>query len=201
MNKKQVNSLANITNQIRILYIKNLLIFQAPSIYQLIEGYINDSRRRGVEIGDLVVNPYIYNSRSLDVSFLISYIKSLNNLSEVLRNMYDEYLYDLTMKGAGGLYNNLYDFHIIFNSVNNVFNRYLVDQFLFEDFGIYQSKTSINTIMAMYESFNNYFVYTNKEKVDAFLLKKMVQTKSAKYLPYIYDKIFEQFEDIYLPFY
>ena len=201
MNKKQENSTVNTTNQIRILYIKNLLVFQALSIYQLIEKYIDESRRRGVEIGDLVVNPYVYNSKSLDISFLVSYIKSLNNLSGVLRDIYDDYLYDLNMMGVDGLYNNLYDFHIIFNAANNTLNKYLDDQYVFEDFGIYQSETSLDTIMAIYESFNDYFVYTIKGRVDPLLLKRMIQIKSTKYLPYIYDKIFEQFEDIYLPFY
>lgn len=196
-----MNSTNDTSNKIIISYIKSLIVFQSPSAYTLIKDYVEDARKKGVEIGNLIVNSYIYSAKSLNIWFLIDYIKSLDNLVCTFRDIYDEYLYEIKMKGVDDIYNNLYDFHIIFNAINNTFNKYICDQYLLDDFGIYQSETSLITIMSLYEVFNDYFVYTMKDKVDYMTLKKIVQIKSIKYLPYIYDKIFEQFEDIYLPFY
>lgn len=187
-------------NVMKLIYIKDLLIFQPPTIYQMIEKYIEDAKQKDVFIGYLAMNQYIYESRSLDISFLINYIKSLDKITGVFRDIYDEYIYELRLKGLLDSVNKT-DFHMIFNAVNNKFNLYLTDQYLFQDFGIYRSQTSLETIMDMYETFNDYFIYSLLGKISPNELKILIYKKNFKYLPYIYDKIFEQFEDIYLPFY
>lgn len=187
-------------NVMKLIYIKDLLIFQSPTIYQMIEKYIEDAKQKDVFIGYLAMNQYIYESRSLDISFLINYIKSLDKIAGVFRDIYDEYIYELRLKGLLDSVNKT-DFHMIFNAVNNKFNLYLTDQYLFQDFGIYRSQTSLETIMDMYETFNDYFIYSLLGKIPPNELKILIYKKNFKYLPYIYDKIFEQFEDIYLPFY
>lgn len=187
-------------NVMKLIYIKDLLIFQSPTIYQMIEKYIEDAKQKDVFIGYLAMNQYIYESRSLDISFLINYIKSLDKITGVFRDIYDEYIYELRLKELLDSVNKT-DFHMIFNAVNNKFNLYLTDQYLFQDFGIYRSQTSLETIMNMYETFNDYFIYSLLGKISPNELKILIYKKNFKYLPYIYDKIFEQFEDIYLPFY
>lgn len=189
------------SNLPRIIYIKDLLIFQSPIIYKMVEKYVIDAQKRGVYIGELTMNSYIYESRSLDVSFLTNYIRSLDNLVKIFRDIYDEYIYELKLNNY--INENYKDnFHFIFFAINGVFNNYLNDQYLFEDFSIYHSETSDITIMALFETFNDYFVFYTKESVNNLnFLKLFVRRKSLKYLPYIYDMIFEQFEYIYLPFY
>ena len=187
-------------NLTRLTYIKSLLIFQSPIVYEKIEKYVLDAKQMGVSIGDLAINPYVYSTRSFDVSFLVNYIQSLDNVIRVFRNIYDDYLYELRLHG--NIDNNYKDnFHVIFNAVNNTFNLYLDDRYLFEDFSIYHSETSLGVIMLMYDAFNEHFIFYMKNNVDSRVLKSLIQRKNLKYLPYIYDNIFEQYEYIYLPFY
>ena len=190
-----------INNISKIIYIKDLLILQSPIIFEKIEKYVREAERKGVYIGDLAMNPYIYKSRSLDVPFLIDYIRSLHNTIEIFRDIYDEYLYELRLLNC--INENYQDqFQFIFSAINNTFNSSLSDQYLFEDFGMYHSEVSDSTIMSLYETFNDYFIFYMSNAVsNQFNLKLFVQRKSLKYLPHIYDKIFEQFEYIYLPFY
>jgi hypothetical protein len=188
-------------NLARRVYIKDLLIFQSPIIYAMIDEYINKAKQHGVYIGELTMNSYIYESRSLDVSYLMNYIKSLSNLVSIFRDIYDNDLYNLSLHGIDNIIYDIDHFQIIFSAVNNTFNVYLDDQFLFEDFGTYQSKISLDTVMAMYESFNKNFTLSLKDIVPSNILKKISMSRNIKYLPYVYDRIFEQFESIYLPFY
>lgn len=189
-----------------ILYIKDLLVFKSPIIHHMCEEYIESSNQKGVSIGDLFINPYVFQSRSLDVPYLLKYIESLDKLAGVFREIYDEYLYSLRIDGY--IDNHIHDiisnsdsFNMIFNSINNKFNAYINDQYLFEDFGIYQSSTSVETCMALYEEFNDSFTRSMIDLVDPKRLKFIIMQKSSRYLQNIYYKIFEQFEGIYLPFY
>ena len=188
-------------NLTRRVYIKDLLIFQSPIIYAMIDEYINKAKQKGVYIGELTMNSYIYDSRSLDVSYLINYIKSLSNLVDIFRDIYDDDLYNLRLNGIDNIIYDMDQFQMIFSAINNIFNAYLDDQFLFEDFGTYQSKISLETVMAMYDTFNKYFTLSLRDIVPCNILKSINMRRNIKYLPYIYDKIFEQFECIYLPFY
>lgn len=183
-----------------LIYIKDLLIFQSRDIFAMIEKYVRSAEKKGVYIGELAMNPYIYQSRSLDLSFLINYIHSLDNLAGIFRNIYDEYIYELRL---GGYIDRNYkdNFHFIFYAINNTFNLYLQDQYLFEDFSIYHSETSDITIMALWETFNDYFIFYIKDYCNISNLKLFIKRKGLKHLPSIYDRIFEQFEYIYLPFY
>lgn len=189
-----------------ILCIKDLLVFKSPLIYHMCEKYIESSKQKGVDIGNLFINPYVFQSRSLDVPYLLKYIESLDKLAGVFREIYDEYLY--TLRVDGYIDNHIYDiinntdkFHMIFNAINNKFNAYINDQYLFEDFGIYQSSTSLETCMTLYEEFNDSFIRSMIDLVDPKRLKFIIMQKSSRYLHNIYYKIFEQFEGIYLPFY
>lgn len=186
-----------LTNSVKI---KDLYILQFNDSFKLIEKYIKNSYKNGVYIGELCVNPYIYESRNLDLPFLVNYIESLDSLVKLFRDIYDEYIYDLRLYEE---VNNNYsiNFHIIFNDINNTFNSYLSDQFLFEDFSIYQSETSLKTSIELYNKFNENFIFFMKNIIDRSKLQLFIHHKNIKYLPYIYDKIFEQFEYIYLPFY
>lgn len=186
-----------------LVYIKDLLIFQSNSVYKLIESNVENARRNGVELGELVVNSYMYKHRSLDIGCLIPYIRALDNMIKVFRDLYDDEIYTLRLENliTDEVYNNINGFHNIFNAINNTFNAYLCDQFLFEDFGIYQSQTSLETILALYETYNDYFIMSLRDYVNPNILKISIMNRSTRYIQYIYDKIFEQFEDIYLPFY
>lgn len=189
-----------------ILFIKDLLVFKSPMIHHMCEKYIESSNQKGVNIGELFINPYIFQTRSLDVPYLLKYLESLDKLAGVFRELYDEYLYSLRINGyiddnIYDIINNTNNFHMIFNSVNNKFNAYINDQYLFEDFGIYQSSTSLETCLALYEEFNDSFIRSLLDLIDANKLKIIIMQKSSRYMQIIYHKIFEQFEGIYLPFY
>lgn len=181
---------------------KSLQVLRYPSIYNLISKYVDSAKQKGVYIGELLINPYVYASKSFDVSFLVNYIESLNNVAGVFRDIYDEYLYALVLQKS--IDNSVYGidmFHYIFNDINNTFNEYLNDRYSFEDFSIYHSETSLDTIMAMFETFNNSFKWYMSSITDTNLVSEVIGNKSIKMIPYVYDKIFEQFEYIYLPFY
>ncbi len=187
----------------RLIYIKDLLIFQSNTVYKMIEEYVESAKLKGVSIGDLATNSYIFESRSLDVSYLINYIKSLNNLAGVFRDLYDDYLYKLRLQLSIDdiIYQDDNQFQMIFNAINNTFNRYLDDQYLFEDFSIYQSQTSVETCMALLDTFYEYFTFLMSKYIDKDYLKQFIMQNNIALSQIIYDKIFEQFEYIYLPFY
>jgi hypothetical protein len=185
----------------RIVYIKDLLIFQSPIVYAMVDEYINSAKQNGVYIGELSMNSYIYETRSLDVSFLINYIKSLDNIAKIFRQIYDDDLYNIRLHGINDIIYDIENFQMVFNAINNTFNAHLYNQMAFEDFGTYYSNTSLNTCMAMYETFNDYFAFSFRDIENPSVLKLINMRRNIRYLPYIYDKIFEQFECIYLPFY
>ena len=185
-----------------ITHIKDLLILKYPSLNNITKGYINSAKQKGLYLDELVINPYILQSRSLDVSYLFKYLESLDKLAGVFRELYDEYIYTLRLNGwVNDIIYSIDKFHEIFNAINNKFNSYLTDQYLFEDFSIYQSETSLETCMAMYDTFNEYFMMSLLDIAEPNKLKYLIMQKSIRYSQYIYDKIFEQFEYIYLPFY
>ena len=182
--------------------IKDLLILKCPAFSDASKIYIDSAKQKGVDLGELIVNPYIFQSRSLDVSYLFNYLESLDNAAKVFREIYDEYIYTLRLNGwVNDIIYSIDKFHEIFNAINNKFNSYLTDQYLFEDFSIYQSETSLETCMAMYDTFNEYFMMSLLDIAEPNKLKYLIMQKSIRYSQYIYDKIFEQFEYIYLPFY
>ena len=127
----------------------------------------------------------------------------MSNVINVFRNMYDDYLYNLRLENLIDDYIEEYEpdtFHIIFNAINNTFNAYLDDQYLFMEFGTHLSQTSLETIMGMYEAFNDQFVMEFKQYVNINKLKILIM-KNMKFINHIYNRIFDQYEPIYLPFY
>ena len=55
--------------------------------------------------------------------------------------------------------------------------------------------------MILYDEFNDRFIRTLIDLIDANRLKFIIMQKSSRYSQIIYNHIFEQFEGIYLPFY
>ena len=196
----------DLVNQIKI---GDLLIYKSPITFAMIYEHLNSALEKGVHIEDLVVNPYIYTSRSMDVSYLINYIKSLDNIAKVFNDLYFDYLYTIRLGElindniADILYNRSKDiFNNIFFNINNTFNLYLEDQYVFEDFGIYMGQTSLEVIIALYNTFNDQFISSLKGYINPNLLKyHTTLSQSSEFMHFIYDKLYMQFEPIYLPFY
>lgn len=180
------------------ILINDLIIYRYPDLFQFIEKYIESARQKGVCIGQLIVNKYIYENHSLCI---VNYIKSLDELISVFRDLYDQTLHQLSLdrKLKSFIYN-LNNFHDIFNEVNNIFNKFLDDMYLFEEFSIFQSQVSIETCIAMCETFNDAMIFHLKEYVDINELKR-INVNRMKNFHLIYDRIFVLFEYVYLPFY
>ena len=177
--------------------IKQLPLFTIPTYVNMISEYLAIAQQNGVNIGELAVNVYIYESE--DSIFLVEYIKMLCNLTKVFRDIYDNELYLLRSQGFidHKIYFNL-NFHNIFNEVNNKFNIYLGDQFLFDEFGIYHSEISLDTSIAMLEVFNDTIILAIKNFVDPNIVKFIFNKFRLKNLHAIYDNIFNQLENVFL---
>ena len=187
---------------IKRIYIKDLLILQSPIVYKMIEPYMNSARQKGVYIEELAMNLYIYEYKSLDIPYLVNYFKALNNLANLFRDIYDYELYILRIQNHidDSIYNEN-SFQMIFNAMNNDFNLYLDDRYLFEDFSIYQSETSLFVIQSLFDTFNNQFSLFLEPFVNRGIIQMMTAKRIKNFINYFYDKIYEQFECIYLPFY
>lgn len=182
-----------LANQIRI---KDLAVLRTECCMNMIESYIETAFKSGVDIGELAVNIYVYESE--DPIFLVEYVKMLCNLSKVFRDILDNSLYTLRLYKIvnESVYN--INFHNIFNEVNTKFNTFIDEQFLFDEFGIYHSEISLETSIAMYEVFNDSVILSLKEFVDPNLLKFIFNKHSVKYLQKIYEEIFNQLENVFL---
>lgn len=187
-----------ITNSICI---KDLPIFQ--SAIKPICDDINRAKRNGVDIGELVINQYVYESNSSNVCFMTDYIHSLSNLIELFNELYNTQLYELRIDDI--VRKNQFNanwFQFIFKEINNAFNSYISDRYLFDDFGIYYSETSLITIPYLYNVFSDNFILLLNGILDNDAIK-LIKSRISKEFIYnhLYDRIFEQFEDLYLPFY
>lgn len=189
----------DIINQMKI---KDLLILRCPGVFQCFEETIEKSNQKNLNILDLTLNPYIYETRSSDIGYLIKYLNSLDGLADVFRELYDNFIYELRVANLldESIYNND-QFHYIFNAINDELNYFVNNQYAFEDFGIYMGQTSLETCIALYDKFVDYFVRCLSGKIDANFLKSFCMQRNIRNIYDIYESIFEKFEEIYLPFY
>lgn len=177
--------------------IKQLPIVTVPTYVNMLKDHLAIAQQSGVNIGELAVNVYIYESE--DPIFLVEYIKMLCNLTKVFRSIYDNELYLLRSHGYidNKIYFNL-NFHNIFNEVNNKFNIYLDNQFTFDEFGIYHSEISLDTSIAMLEVFNDTIILALKDFIDPNLVKFIFNKFRLKNNHALYDEIFNQLENVFL---
>ena len=187
---------------IKQINIKDLAIFQYPEVIKLIEKDIYDSYSKGINIGEITVNTYIYETKSTDIYFMMRYIKTLNGLAEVFRELYDNLIYTLRLEKMIGsdIYNDNTNFQFIFNAINNSFNMIINDRYLFEDFCIYFSDTSLNTCIELYDTFTYNFISLLCGTVDANILKSLCMNKNIFNISQLYAKIYQQFEYIIYDF-
>lgn len=181
------------------LNIRDLMLFKVPSMYKkTVEESIENAKQKGVNIGDLKLNSFIYQYG--DLSLTIAYIKTLEIMIEVFSDVYYRELYEL--KSENLIYPDDIPnaFMVIFDAINNQFNEIIDDGYLYEEFIIYGSEISLEAILMLYDVFNEYFVNTLKPYTDTSTITHLIISR-VKYIPIIYDMIFEKLEDVYLPFY
>lgn len=190
-------------NPIRI---KDLMILQYDEIINIIREDVESAKLAGVYIGELYVNRYVYESRSTDLAFLRNYIKTLNAIANVFGDIFHDEIYTLRLEDLldNEAYLEIYNentFHWIFDKINQTFNTYVDDMYIFDEFYIYGSEISSEVVLFLYNTFNEYLVSSLMPYVNYNILLKMNGQRTVRYYPYIYDKLFQQLEDLYLPFY
>lgn len=192
-----------IPNPVRI---KDLLIFQNDEIIDIIRKDIEFAQNHNVYIGELFINRFIYEERSTDLSILRIYLKMLNAIIKVFNDIYSDEIYTLRLEGLITdkeyleIYNNNV-FHQIFHDMNNEFNTFIFDSYVFDDFLIFYSETSLGVILQLYQTFNQTIVSLLSPYVDRNILISINAQRTVRFFPFIYDKIFEQLDDAALPFY
>lgn len=188
------------------VFIKDLIILQNPKVFEMIKPDVEAAKKYGVNIGYLHVNSFVYEYKTTNIIFLRNYIKTICILVEAFGNMFHDEIYTLRVQGLlnDECYLELYNdntFHWIFNDINNTFNIYIDDIFLHDDFYIYGSETSLEVILILYNIFSEDIVTALKPYVNYNILMKMNGIRTVRWYPYLYDKIFQNLEDLYLPFY
>lgn len=184
---------SSIINQIKI---KDLKILQTPWVYKEIENDILSAERKGICIWELPVNPYIYETRSMNIEFLCKYIKTLDGLAGVFRELYDNLVYKLRLEKLIDFDMDDSSFQFIFNAVINAFNRYIDDRYLFDDFCIYMSDVSLQTGIILYDVFNSVFIALFGNMIDSNKLRYQCIYKNMINPSIIYTNIYKQFEPI-----
>lgn len=184
-------------NPIRI---KEMPIFNIWSCNNMMSSWLNKAYTNGVNVPELYANVYVYDAD--DMIFSVEYVKMICNLTTIFREILDNQIYLLRLKGliSNDIYSNI-DFHKIFGTVNNQFNSFVDDQFLIYEFGIYHSEISLETSMAMYATFNDSVIDVLKDFVDIKILKFVFNNHNLKYLQNIYDSIFIQLENVFSIYY
>lgn len=181
----------NLMNQVRI---KELPAFYAVTGQIMIDAWLSKVIKTGVNIGELAVNSFVYDYD--DMVFSVEYIKMLCNLSIIFREIYDNNIYALRIQGH---LQNIPDinFHDIFNEVNNRFNAYVDDMYLFEESSIYESEIALETTTALYDVFNDTIILALKDYVEPFISKYIFNTVNVKYLQNIYNNIMIQLQNVF----
>lgn len=178
--------------------IKELLLFKTPSS-KMIEEYLQSAYKCGVDVGELSANSYVYEYID-DLIFSVEYVKMICNLVGIFRNLFDNYLYSLRSIGWH-IDNRIYsiNFHNVFSKINYQFNINFIDQFLFEEIGIYHSEVSLETAIFLFEVFNDTVVDELKEiiPIDPNLLKSMFIRRNIRYIPQIHSDIMNQLENVF----
>ena len=176
--------------------IKELLLFKTPSS-RMAEEHLRLAYNCGVDVGELSANTYVY-EYSDDLIFSVEYVKMICNLVIIFRDLFDKYLYTLRMLGYtdNRIYSSI-NFHNVFNKVNHEFNINFIDQFLFEEIGIYHSEVSLETAIYLYEVFNTQIISELKDFIEADKLKFIITKHNMKYLPKIHGDIMNQLENVF----
>lgn len=182
-----------LANQIRI---KEMPIFNILSCNKMMSDHLIKAYTNGVNVPELYANVYVYDAD--DIIFSVEYVKMVCNLTTIFKEIFDNQLYALRLKGL--INNEIYssiNFHTIFSTVNDQFNSFIDDQFLMYEFGIYHSEISLETSIVMYEAFNDAVVNILKDFVDIKILKFIFNKHNLKYIQNIYDSIFTQLENVF----
>lgn len=180
-----------LANQIRI---KELPAFYTAAGCRMMENSLIAAYSNGVDIGELAVNSFVYDYD--DIVFSVEYIKMLCKLSTIFKDIYDNNIYALRVQGH---LQNIPDinFHFIFNEINNKFNAYVDDMYIFEESGIYQSEIALETTTALYDIFNDTIVLALKDFVEPLVSKYIFNKVNVKYLQNIYDNIMTQLQNVF----
>lgn len=176
--------------------IKEMSIFNIKSCNDMMVAWLNKAYMTGVNILELNVNVYVLDAD--DMIFSVEYVKMVCNLSIIFREIFDNHLYDLRLKGLvdNDIYSKI-NFHNLFNEVNNTLNSFIDDEFLMYEFNIYHSEISLQTAMTMYDSFIENLIAILKDIVNDKLLKFIFNKHSVIYIQNIYEGIFLQLENIF----
>lgn len=185
-----------VSNPIRI---KDLIVFNIPSCVNMMEQQLSSAYMDGVNIGDLTVNEFIYETD--DFIIMVEYIKSLCNLVHVFKNILDNLIYKLRVYNFvdNAIYSNI-NFHKIFDLVNIVFNILVDDQYLLDAFDIYYSEISLDISMVLYDKFIEGVIHDLKDTVDENLLKFIFTKNNLVYLQDIYESITNQIQNVFLTY-
>lgn len=178
------------------IQIKDLLLFKTPSS-RMTEEHLRLAYNCGVDVGNLSANTFIYEYND-DLILSVEYVKMICNLVVTFRELYDNYIYDLRMLGY--IDNKIYstiNFHDIFNKINHEFNINFIDQFLFEEIGIYHSEVSLETAVYLYEVFNEYIISLLKDFIEPNKLRFIFTKRNMKYLSKIHGDIMNQLENVF----
>ncbi len=180
-------------NPIRI---KEMPIFNIISCNKMMNDHLILAYTNGVNVPELYANVYVYDAD--DMIFSVEYVKMICNLTTIFKEILDNQLYLLRLKGliSNDIYSKI-DFHTIFGNINNQFNSFIDDEFLMYEFNIYHSEISLETSMAMYSTFNDAVIEVLKDFVDIKILKFVFNNHNLKYLQYVYDNIFTQLENVF----
>lgn len=182
-----------LANPIRI---KEMPIFNISSCNNMMSAWLKQAYINGVNVPELYANIFVYDTD--DMIFSVEYVKMICNLSIIFREIFDNQLYSLRLKGliSNEIYSNI-NFHNIFNEVNDKFNSYIDDQFLMYEFAIYHSEISLETSMAMYEAFSDTIINILKDTIDIKILQFIFNKHNMRYIQIIYEKIFLQLENVF----
>lgn len=180
-------------NPIRI---KEMPIFNIWSCRNMMSSWLNKAYINGVNVPELYANVFVYNED--DIIFSVEYVKMICNITTIFREILDNQIYHLRLKGliSNDIYSKI-DFHAIFSIVNDQFNTIIDDEFLMYEFNIYHSEISLETSITMFNVFNDAVIEVLKDFVNIKILKFVFNNQNLKYLQYIYDGIFLQLENVF----
>lgn len=178
------------------ILMKDLPVFKMSTYSNMMNGWINKAIQKGVDIGNLSVNSYVYEYD--DPIFLVEYIKMVCNLGIIFRDIYDTELYNLRMSGY---INNIYsdmDFNTIFNHMNTNLNLFLDQSFRFEETEIYHTEITLDISTKIYNIFVNDLI-TQVSKVvniNPLQLRSIFIRNKIKNIEFISKEIYTQLDNI-----
>ena len=186
-----------LANQPKIKYLPAFII---PSCLNMMRFHIESAYKNGVNIGEFGCNSFIYQND--DLICQVEYIKMACNISNIFKDIYNELLYNLRLEGY--IDNSIYpfiNFHKVMNEVNNTFNSFIEDEYIFEEVTIYSSEISIETSIEMYDTFTNCIINELSSYINPNLLKYVFNKFNITNIQIIQDKIMTQIANIFTVFY